>query len=72
MSIKFLSPEYMTEAIRSLNADEELRSSVGDLALAIQLVVTDPSDQDDFSCFIRIENGGIEMRQAPFRFRGAG
>lgn len=61
MSIKFLSPEYMVEATRLMNADEDFRSAVGDLELAMQLVVTDPPDEGDFSYYIRISDGGGEM-----------
>lgn len=61
MAVRFLSDEYMAEATRVMNEDEEFASAITDLSLGMQFTVTDVPDEDDFEYYIRIADGRGEM-----------
>ncbi len=61
MGVRFLSDEYMAEATRIMNEDEQFLSAIEGLDLGMQFTVTDAPGEGEFEYYIRIADGRGEM-----------
>jgi len=61
VGVRFLSDEYMAEATRIMNEDEQFLSAIEGLDLGMQFTVTDAPGEGEFEYYIRIADGRGEM-----------